>query len=410
MELSDFAVETEWGEFGLMILKDFQKLNLIPLQNITEADVSELLIKNSEEFDSPNDDRSDRAPVSSKNISNEENTDEESSEENENVVSNTVSTKSITEESCAITEKTILHKFRDFLLYGNIGNALDFATDNNLWGHALFLASKVDRRQHANVMLKFANKLPYNDPLQTLYQVMSGRMPACVTNLDEKWGDWRPHLAMIISNCSDKPDLLKRSVTALGDLLANRGDLFGSHFCYLLADPQFGAYNDSDGHSGKLVLLGASHQRSFREFATNEAIIMTELFEYARSLSQDGYFIPELQVRGEVSFKKLFFIASLTFILQKYKFLLANNMLDHGYQLKCLLYMEQVAMRIVQQPDAFEASFIQKVYDMADRLKFFDPVMEKSYEDNYNNNALETIEDQKWLQDLRIVLSEVCSF
>lgn len=50
-----------------------------------------------------------------------------------------------------------------------------------LWGHALFLASKMDQRTYASVMMRFANGLAMNDPLQTLYQLMSGRQPAAVT-------------------------------------------------------------------------------------------------------------------------------------------------------------------------------------------------------------------------------------
>ena len=157
----------------------------------TEADISELLMKNSEDF------KSSLETSVTENIDDaEDDTDvsdsEETSEKNSNVVSHSTQSQSVS------TERNTLDKFKNYLLYGNVNDALDYATDNNLWGHALFLASKVDRRQHANVMLKFANKLPYNDPLQTLYQIMSGRMPACVSNLDDKWGDWRPHLAMII--------------------------------------------------------------------------------------------------------------------------------------------------------------------------------------------------------------------
>lgn len=80
-----------------------------------------------------------------------------------------------------LTEDEVVEKFRSYLLYGNVNEALDWATDNNLWGHALFLASKVDRRSHANVMMKFANKIALNDPLQTLFQLMSGRIPSSVT-------------------------------------------------------------------------------------------------------------------------------------------------------------------------------------------------------------------------------------
>jgi hypothetical protein len=218
-------------------------------------------------------------------------------------------------------------------------------------------------------MLKFANKLPYNDPLQTVYQIMSGRMPACVTCLDDKWGDWRPHLAMIISNCTDNPELVKRSILALGDSLAARGDIYASQFCYLLVEPEF-------GEEGKITLLGANGEKLHRN---DDAIIMTEVYEYARSLSDESFFVPSLQ---------------------NFKFLLAANMLDCSLQLKCLLYMEQIAKCVTRQPQAFTETFIAKVYELADRLKFYDPVMEKAYEDNYNNNAMVTTEDPKWLQEL----------
>ena len=57
----------------------------------------------------------------------------------------------------------------------------EWAMKNGLWGHALFLASKMDKRTYAQVMIRFANGLSLNDPLQTLYQMMSGRQPAAVT-------------------------------------------------------------------------------------------------------------------------------------------------------------------------------------------------------------------------------------
>lgn len=58
--------------------------------------------------------------------------------------------------------------------------------EENLWGHALFLASKLDKRTHASVMTRFANSLPTQDPLQTLYQLHSGRVPASVTVIEPK--------------------------------------------------------------------------------------------------------------------------------------------------------------------------------------------------------------------------------
>lgn len=81
----------------------------------------------------------------------------------------------------SLSELEVTEKFRNYLLYGSINEALEWATENNLWGHALFLASKMDRRTHANVMIKFANQITLTDPLQTLYQLKSGRTPLSVT-------------------------------------------------------------------------------------------------------------------------------------------------------------------------------------------------------------------------------------
>uniref|UniRef100_A0A2M4A303 Putative sec23-binding domain of sec16 n=1 Tax=Anopheles triannulatus TaxID=58253 RepID=A0A2M4A303_9DIPT len=308
--------------------------------------------------------------------------------------------ESVSEGPKQLSELEITDKFRSYLIYGNISEALEWATEHNLWGHALFLASKVDSRQHANVMMKFANKLTLNDPLQTLYQLLSGRTPASVTSvLDEKWGDWRPHLAMLMSNSSAKPELIKKSITTLGDTLFNRGDLYAAHFCYLLSDVAFGRFADVKPEFGaggatsaattvRLVLLGASHhQRNFRELSTNESIMMTEIYEYARSLNEDRYSITELQ---------------------RFKYLLACRMLDQGMQLKCLLYMEQIAEQIQNDPYRFETDFVRKVYTLGDRLKYYDPVMEKALDESVDNtgrgNIYAKVEDPAWLQRLQEII------
>ena len=71
-------------------------------------------------------------------------------------------------------------KFRSYLLHGNKVEGLEFAMKAGLWDHALFLASKMDQRTYAGVMTRFADGLAINDPLQTLYQLMSARMPSAM--------------------------------------------------------------------------------------------------------------------------------------------------------------------------------------------------------------------------------------
>ena len=125
-------------------------------------------------------------------------------------------------------------KFRDYLLFGHKKEGLEYAMEHGLWGHALFLASKMDERSYSQVMLRFANGLMVNDPLQTLYQLMSGRQPIAVKEcVDVNSGDWRPHLAMILSNAGVKNEGLK-SIMTLGDTLSEKGLLWAGQFCYLI--------------------------------------------------------------------------------------------------------------------------------------------------------------------------------
>lgn len=59
----------------------------------------------------------------------------------------------------------------------------------------------------------------------------------------QNWGDWRPHLAMILSNGMDRSELFRKSVLTLGDTLMEKGLIFGAHFCYIVANIEFGTYS-----------------------------------------------------------------------------------------------------------------------------------------------------------------------
>lgn len=154
---------------------------------VVGTDISELLLKNRDEF--PYETGSGAAGSKASSLLHDEprsgGSDEDATASAEHDAadgaSSVESANSSSNATPALSEEEVTEKFRNYLLYGSINEALDWATDNNLWGHALFLASKVDRRAHANVLLKFANKMTLNDPLQTLYQLMSGRTPNSVT-------------------------------------------------------------------------------------------------------------------------------------------------------------------------------------------------------------------------------------
>ncbi|XP_005083704.1 protein transport protein Sec16A isoform X2 [Mesocricetus auratus] len=276
----------------------------------------------------------------------------------------------------SVLEKEI-ERFRELLLYGRKKDALESAMKNGLWGHALLLASKMDSRTHARVMTRFANSLPINDPLQTVYQLMSGRMPAASTCCgDEKWGDWRPHLAMVLSNLNNNMDVESRTMATMGDTLASKGLLDAAHFCYLMAQVGFGVYTKK---TTKLVLIGSNHSLPFFKFATNEAIQRTEAYEYAQSLGVHTCSLPNFQV---------------------FKFIYLCRLAEMGLATQAFHYCEVIAKSILTQPGAYSLVLISQLIQMASQLRLFDPQLKEKPEE-------ESFVEPAWLVQLRHVERQI---
>uniref|UniRef100_A0A131YY82 Protein transport protein Sec16A n=1 Tax=Rhipicephalus appendiculatus TaxID=34631 RepID=A0A131YY82_RHIAP len=274
------------------------------------------------------------------------------------------------------TTSHVVAKFREYLLFGRKKCALEWATKHGLWGHALSLASRMDTKTHAAMMTRFTNALSLNDPLRTLYQQLSGRQPAAAPLVATmKWGDWRPHLAMILSNASASPEADARNVTILGDALARHGCLAAAHFCYLVAHVEFGSYSRK---SSKLVLLGADHRTlPFRRFASNEAIHCTEIYEYARSLSDSSFMLPHLQ---------------------EYKFLHATRLAEYGFLEEALRYCEVLAVAMAQ--DCVSVQVAAQTFELANRLKHHVPQL------TLEQTELRKIDEAPWLDALARITSK----
>uniref|UniRef100_A0AAY5EL75 Protein transport protein sec16 n=1 Tax=Electrophorus electricus TaxID=8005 RepID=A0AAY5EL75_ELEEL len=262
-------------------------------------------------------------------------------------------------------------RFRELLLFGRKKDALESAMKNGLWGHALLLASKMDSRTHARVMTRFANSLPINDPLQTVYQLMSGRMPAAATCCgDDKWGDWRPHLAMVLSNLTHILDLDTRTISTMGDTLASKGLMDAAHFCYLMAQVGFGVFTKK---STKMVLIGSNHSLPFVKFCTTEAIQRTEAYEYAQSLGS-----PPLSLHN----------------FQVFKFIYACWLAEAGLCAQAFHYCEVISHALLTLPDYHSPVFIGQLIQMSARLRFFDPQLKEKPEQ-------ELFQEPDWLLQLR---------
>lgn len=101
---------------------------------------------------------------------------------------------------------------------------------------------------------------------------------------NDKWGNWRPHLAVMLSNDTGDHAVQQRAIVTMGDTLgmdavtcryivsartckvivsclssgaASRGLLHAAHVCYLTASVPFGAFTQKEA---RMVLLGSSHR------------------------------------------------------------------------------------------------------------------------------------------------------
>ncbi|NXI02333.1 SC16B protein, partial [Pachycephala philippinensis] len=275
------------------------------------------------------------------------------------------------------TQAQTVEKFTKLLYYGRKKEALVWAMRNQLWGHALFLSSKMDPRTYSWVLTGFTSTLATNDPLQTLFQLMSGRIPqAALCCGDATWGDWRPHLAVMLSNKVGDMELYQRAIVTMGDTLASKGAVEAAHFCYLMADVPFGYFG---AKADRMALLGSSHRQAFSQFARTEAIQRMEIFEYCQQLRQPDSFLLPFQV--------------------VYKLLYASRLADHGLPAQALQYCEHICTTLLRQDPAVHPVLARQVLRLAERLKLSDPLLLEMPE---QDPALEP----DWLDQLRACCRE----
>ncbi|NXQ17894.1 SC16B protein, partial [Peucedramus taeniatus] len=274
------------------------------------------------------------------------------------------------------TQAQTVEKFTKLLYYGRKKDALVWAMRNQLWGHALFLSSKMDPRTYSWVLSGFTSTLATNDPLQTLFQLMSGRIPqAALCCGDATWGDWRPHLAVMLSNKVGDMELNHRAIVTMGDTLASKGAVEAAHFCYLMVDIPFGYLG---AKADRMALLGSSHRQAFSQFARTEAIQRTEILEYCQQLRQPESFLLPFQV---------------------YKLLYASRLADHGLPAQALQYCELIGTALLRRHPDTHPVLAQQVVRLAERLKLCDPLLLEMPE---QEQALEP----DWLEQLRACCRE----
>ncbi|KAL3471782.1 Sec23-binding domain of Sec16-domain-containing protein [Aspergillus californicus] len=194
------------------------------------------------------------------------------------------------------------------LLLGEREKALWSAADNRLWGHAMIIASTLDKSVWKQVVQEFVRREVRSstgnpESLSALYEIFAGNFDESVdelvppsaraglqmiskvdgqgTSKDALAGleSWKETLGLVLSNRSPDDN---QALLALGRLLLSYGRIEAAHICLIFS--RASVFAGPDDPQANIVLLGADHVRSSAALLDDDAILLTEAYEYATSV------------------------------------------------------------------------------------------------------------------------------
>lgn len=201
-----------------------------------------------------------------------------------------------------------LEELRLHLIRGDREKAVWSAVDRRLWGHAMIIASTMDRSISKQVTQEFVrrevrSKAANTESLAALYEIFAGNIEESIDELVppsaraglqlisksngqgstknaldglEKWKDT---LGLVLSNRSSEDH---QALLALGRLLTSYGRTEAAHICYIFS--RSAVFGGPDDPQANIVLLGADHQRCPSSLLDEDDILLTEAYEYAMSV------------------------------------------------------------------------------------------------------------------------------
>ncbi|GLI80799.1 vesicle coat component [Penicillium ochrochloron] len=241
-----------------------------------------------------------------------------------------------------------MEELRNLLLLGEREKAVWAAVDRRLWGHAMILASTMDRAIWKQAVQEFVRReikstAANTESLAALYEIFAGNVEESVDELvppsaraghqlismNDRAGStknaldglnsWRDTVGLVLSNRSSEDQL---SLLALGRLLASYGRVEAAHICFIFS--RSAVFGGADDPQANIVLLGADHQRLPCSLMDEDAILLTEIYEYATSVLASSP------------------VANLPYLLA-FKFLHAKQLADRGRKSEAQIYCDGVA-------------------------------------------------------------------
>ncbi|KAL2828194.1 Sec23-binding domain of Sec16-domain-containing protein [Aspergillus cavernicola] len=195
------------------------------------------------------------------------------------------------------------------LLLGEREKAVWSAADSRLWGHAMIIASTLDKTVWKQVVQEFVmrevrSSTANAESLAALYEIFAGNFDESIDELvppSARAGlqminkvdghgtsknalagleSWKDTLGLVLSNRSPDDN---QALLALGRLLLSYGRIEAAHICLIFS--RASVFGGPDDPQASIVLLGADHAHSSpTALLDDDAILLTEAYEYATSV------------------------------------------------------------------------------------------------------------------------------
>ena len=249
-----------------------------------------------------------------------------------------------------LADSKALESLRKILLHGEREEAVWHAVDRRLWGHAMLLASTLDKSVWKQVLQEFNTQevKAYGDnteSLAALYQVFAGNWEESVDQLVppsaraglqmvskasttgpmknalDGLDRWRETLTLVLSNRTQEDG---NALLALGRLLAGYGRTEAAHVCYIFAKIP-GLFGGPDDPQVSVALLGADHLQHPYDYSRDfDSILLTEVYDYARTVLAPSA------------------VVTVSPHLQSYKLYHALTLAEYGYRSEAQSYCDTI--------------------------------------------------------------------
>ena len=236
-------------------------------------------------------------------------------------------------------------QLRLLVLQRRIKEAVELCIAQRLWTHALLLAQALDEHTRASVQDRFTYSLHASDPLQSYYSAVVGKRPHGVHAAYLREGhSWKQHLAMLVSHRHLPAS--ETSISTLASNLAECGHTDAAHLVRLIQGQPLGGWGDAEAKYSLLGQEGTGAELSSRRLEP-KALHKTEVYEYARSLSNSEFCLPGFQ---------------------PFKLQLARLYAEAGLSARAFSYCEAMFASVEKQPCSYSLAFLSQLRSLADRL------------------------------------------